>query len=318
MKKDVLTIGDAMITFDPSHTGPLRFASSFEKKAGGAEFNFAIGCARLGLTTGWISRLGNDEFGKFIRNFARGEGVDVSGVSLLDGYPTSLNFKEIREDGSGSTFYYRDNSPTKALTEGTLNEAALRNCKLLHISGVFAAIDPKKNIPLLKRAVTIAKDHGAQISLDPNIRLKLWSEKEAKDGLMELLPYADVLLTGDEEADLLFGTHNPEKLVQTCQRYGISTLAIKRGESGAIAYRNGELLQADAITASKVVDTVGAGDGFDVGFVYGVLQGWTLKRTLQFANVIGSMVVSVYGDNEGLPELEEVLVKLGEKEYIER
>lgn len=318
MKKDVITIGDAMITFNPSHTGPLRFTQSFEKKAGGAEFNFAIGCARLGLSTGWISRLGNDEFGKFIRNFAQGEGVDVTSVSLLDGYPTSLNFKEIREDGSGSTFYYRDNSPTKALTESTIDEAALRNCKLLHISGVFAAIDPKKNIPLLKRAVTIAKDHGAQISLDPNIRLKLWSEKQAKDGLLELLPYVDILLTGEEEADLLFGTHDPEALVQACKRYGIATMAIKKGENGAVAYRDGELLQAEAIPPSKVIDTVGAGDGFDAGFVYGMLTGWTLERTLQFANVIGSMVVSVYGDNEGLPELEEVLVKLGEKEYIER
>ena len=80
---DVVTIGDAMITLDPSSTGPMRFVSSFERKIGGAELNFAIGCARLGLKTGWISRLGNDEFGRHIFNTVRGEGVDVSEVELL-------------------------------------------------------------------------------------------------------------------------------------------------------------------------------------------------------------------------------------------
>ncbi|MGP4059542.1 PfkB family carbohydrate kinase [Halobacillus sp. H74] len=76
-----------MITFDPSTTGPMRNASSFTRKVGGAELNVAIGCARLGLKTGWISLLGKDEFGRYIYNFARGEGIDVSEVELMEGFP---------------------------------------------------------------------------------------------------------------------------------------------------------------------------------------------------------------------------------------
>ncbi|WP_079477594.1 sugar kinase [Halobacillus salinus] len=315
---DVITIGDAMITLNPSHKGPLRFSSSFERSAGGAEYNFAIGSARLGLSTGWISRLGNDEFGKYIRNFARGEGVDITGVELLDQYSTSLNFKEIRENGEGSTFYYRFPSPTEALTERTLDERLLRNTRVLHISGVFAALDPAKNIPLLKRAITIAKDHGALISFDPNIRLKLWSEEEARKGILELLPYVDLILTGLEEAELLIGTKETSEIIEIFKRYGISMVAIKKGSEGAIGYDGRTVLHAPARVPDKVVDTVGAGDGFDVGFVFGILQGWGLKRTLEFANTIGSMVVSVNGDNEGLPELDEVLIQLGEKEFVER
>ncbi|MFC7063401.1 sugar kinase [Halobacillus seohaensis] len=315
---DVITIGDAMITFDPSHNGPMRYASSFERKAGGAEFNFAIGCARLGLNTGWISRLGNDEFGKYIRNFARGEGIDVSAVELKEGYPTSLNFKEIREDGSGRTFYYRANSPTETLTEKTLDEAAIRNARLLHITGVFVAIDPEKNIELIKRAVTIAKDNGVLVSFDPNIRLKLWNKEQAKQVLTQLLPYVDIILTGLDEAELLFGVNQPDEILKCCKRYGISTVAIKKGAEGAMANHDNEWIERSAVPPQKVVDTVGAGDGFDAGFVYGVLQGWSLEKTLRFANTIGSMVVSVYGDNEGLPELDDVLVQLGEKEFIER
>ncbi|SFK09075.1 2-dehydro-3-deoxygluconokinase [Halobacillus dabanensis] len=316
--KDVLTIGDAMITFDPTRNGPLRNVHSFERKAGGAEFNFAIGCARLGLNTGWISRLGNDEFGKYIRNFARGEGIDVSAVKLVDGYPTSLNFKEIREDGSGSTFYYRADSPTKTLTEQTLDVDAIRQTKILHITGVFAAIDPEKNLRLLKRAVTIAKDNGALVSFDPNIRLKLWDREKAQKSLSQLLPYVDIILTGVEEAELLFGVNQSDKIVAACERYGISTVAIKQGEKGAFGSMGGLSLMVPPRPPKKVVDTVGAGDGFNAGFIYGMLQGWSLERTLHFANTIGSMVVSVYGDNEGLPELGEVLVQLGEREYVER
>ncbi len=315
---DVVTIGDAMITLDPSSTGPMRFVSSFERKIGGAELNFAIGCARLGLKTGWISRLGNDEFGRHIYNTVRGEGVDVSEVELVDGYPTSLNFKEIMGDGSVRTFYYRDRSPTTVLTKETLKEEFLKNTKILHITGVFPAVDKTKNIELIRHAIIEAKKHGVMISCDPNIRLKLWSEDEAKEVLRSFLPYVDILLTGVEEAELLFGTAAPHEIIEHCKAFGISHLAIKKGEEGSVGYMNGEYVEAPAVKAKKVVDTVGAGDGFDAGFIYGILQKWPLEKALHFANIIGSMVVSVTGDNEGLPYLEDVLVHLGEKERVER
>ncbi|MBH9966190.1 sugar kinase [[Bacillus] enclensis] len=315
---DVVTIGDAMITLDPSSTGPMRFVSSFERKIGGAELNFAIGCARLGLKTGWISRLGNDEFGRHIYNTVRGEGVDVSEVELVDGYPTSLNFKEIMGDGSVRTFYYRDRSPTTVLTKETLKEEFLKNTKILHITGVFPAVDKTKNIELIRHAIIEAKKHGVMISCDPNIRLKLWSEDEAKEVLRSFLPYVDILLTGVEEAELLFGTADPHEIIEHCKAFGISHLAIKKGEEGSVGYMNCEYVEAPAVKAKKVVDTVGAGDGFDAGFIYGILQKWPLEKALHFANIIGSMVVSVTGDNEGLPYLEDVLVHLGEKERVER
>ncbi|BCB05197.1 sugar kinase [Bacillus sp. KH172YL63] len=315
---DVVTIGDAMITLDPSSTGPMRFVSSFDRKIGGAELNFAIGCARLGLKTGWISRLGHDEFGRHIFNTVRGEGVDVSEVEFAAGYPTSLNFKEIAGDGSVRTFYYRDRSPTTVLTKESLNISYLNNTKVLHITGVFPAVDKKKNIELVRHAIAEAKKHGVMVSCDPNIRLKLWNEDEARDVLRSFLPYVDILLTGVEEAELLFGTTDTHEIIEHCKQFGITHLAIKKGEEGSVGYVEGEYVEAPAVKAKKVVDTVGAGDGFDAGFIYGVLQKWPLEKTLHFANIIGSMVVSVTGDNEGLPYLEDVLVHMGEKERVER
>jgi len=315
---DVITIGDALITFNPQAKGPMKYVNTFERKVGGAELNFAIGCARLGLQTGWVSRLGNDEFGKYILNFVRGEGIDTGEVKLVDGYPTSLYFKEILEDGSGRSFYYRSNSPTDTLTEETLNEEYIKNAKVLHITGVFLAVNKDKNIGLIKKAAKIAKENGVLVSMDPNIRLRLWTKEEVKAAIHELLPYVDILLTGDEEADILFDTMETDKIIEEAKKLGISYVAIKQGENGAVGYHDGEFIDAPPVKAKKVVDTVGAGDGFDAGFVYGILNGWSLDKTLTFATTIGSMVVSVTGDNEGLPYLEDVLVQLGEKEFIER
>mgnify|MGYP001221484446 FL=1 len=314
---DVITIGDAMITFDPCVTGPLRFSETFKRKVGGAEFNVAIGCSRLGLKAGWIGRLGKDEFGRYIYNFARGEGIDVSEVKMVKGYPTSLNFKEIRSDGTGETFYYRDHSPTKTLLPESLNEKYFQHAKILHITGVFPAIS-EQNIRVIDRAIMLAKKNDVKISMDPNIRLKLWSKENARKTLLKWLPSVDYLLSGLDEVELLFGTSDMEKLTKYMQKYNISNFFITLGAAGSIALAKGKKYEVPAVKVKHVADTVGAGDGFDAGVIYGLLQAWNPERILEFANTIGAMVVGVYGDNEGLPYLDEVLEKLGEKEIVER
>ncbi|SDX93705.1 sugar kinase [Salimicrobium album] len=315
--KDVITIGEAMVVFNPSKTGPLRFVPSFDRNIGGAELNVLVGCARLGLTTGWLSSLGEDEFGTFINNFARGEGIDVSEVKRTRNYPTSLNFKEIREDGSGKTFYYRDQTPTRDLYAEDLNENYIKNSRILHVTGIFPALHEGARL-YMKEAIAIAKRYNVTIALDPNIRLKLWSKEEARETLKTFLPDVDILLAGKEEMEIIFETDDEDEMYARAQSYKIQDIVIKDGKNGASGMRNGISLHEKARNPAKVVDTVGAGDGFDAGYLYGYLQGWSLKKCLQFSNTIGSMVVSVIGDNEGLPYLSEVQEVLGEKEMIER
>ena len=170
----VLTLGDGLITMNPAVTGPLRFVTNFARKVGGAELNFAIGCARLGLKSKWVSRLGKDEFGRVIYNFARGEGIDVSDVELMEGYPTSLNFKEIQEDGSGKTFYYRHQSPMLTMEPEDITKDMFEGVDVIHLSGVFLSIDPK-NLEIVKQVLEIAKEIGIPVSFDPNLRLKMWT-----------------------------------------------------------------------------------------------------------------------------------------------
>lgn len=314
---DVVTIGDGMITFDPSHRGPMRFVSTFERKIGGAELNVMLGCARLGLQPGWISKLGNDEFGRHILNTVRGEGVDVQQVRLEDDYATSLNFKEIREDGSSRTFYYRHPSPTEKFSKDNLPFEYVNQAKILHVTGVFPAI-VKKNRELVLDLLKFAKEHGIIISFDPNIRLRLWSAEDARETLLNYLPYVNQLLTSKEELEILFETTDDQAIRQKLADYSFDAVVMKDGSNGSYYLEDGKWVQVKAIQAQKVVDTVGAGDGFDSGYLYGLLQGWSLQERLHFANAVGSMVVQVHGDNEGLPYLEEVEAFLGNRHVIER
>ena len=314
---DIITIGDGMITFDPQSRGPLRFVNQFERKIGGAELNVILGCARLGLKAGWISRLGKDEFGRHIVNTVRGEGIDISEVKMMEGYATSVNFKEVKESGAGRTFYYRQKSPTETLTPDLLPEDYIANTKILHVTGVFPAIQ-ENNRAVILRALQLAQRHGVKVSFDPNIRLRLWSKEEARETILSYLPYVDYLLAGREEMELLFDTAEEQALLQSLQSYSFQQVVMKDGDRGSYALVNGKWVHYPGFPVQKVVDTVGAGDGFDAGFLYGMIHQWPIDRTLEFANAIGAMVVQVHGDNEGLPYLEEVEGFLGTREVIER
>lgn len=318
MKKayGVLTLGDAMIAFQPSQTGPLRFVSEFSRKVGGAELNFAIGCARLGLNPRWISRLGGDEFGRVIYNFARGEGVDVSSVEFVDGYPTSLYFKEVKEDGSGSSFYYRYESPITTLTPDEITEDLFDNISIVHLTGVFLAI-ATSHLAVTKKVIEIAKKKGIPISFDPNIRLKLWTKEQASTTIRDLLKDVDILLTGVDELELLLGDIDQESIESYANTYNIKQIVLKDGASGSKLYIGNKWYTKEAFDVQPV-DTVGAGDGFDSGFIFAYLNGFTPEESLNFANAVGAMVTTVSGDNEGLPYLNDVEAYIRQDKIIER
>ena len=316
-KLDVLTIGDALITMNSQTNGPLRFVHTFERKVGGAELNVAIGCSRLGLKTGWISKLGKDEFGRYITSYARGEGIDTSQVELVEGYPTSIYFKEILNAERINSYYYRHNSPTNLFKIEDINEDYVKNTKVVHISGVFPAIN-ETNKDIVLQLVKLAKKNNVIVTFDPNIRLKLWSPEKAKKVLQSFLPYVDVLITGEEEAELLLGSSNMQNLIELGKHFSISHIILKRGEKGATGYKGGEIIDVTPVISTKIVDTIGAGDGFAAGYIYSLIKDWSLEKSLRFANAVAGYVIGVPGDNEGLPYLEDVELLLRGKEQVTR
>jgi 2-dehydro-3-deoxygluconokinase len=314
---DVITIGDGMIAMCPRKKGPIMFCDTFEKKIGGAELNVAIGCSRLGLKSGLITRLGNDDFGKYIIRTTRGEGVDISQVKLVEGYNTSVYFREVLADGSSRSFYYREKSPTSTISVEDLDEEYFKNAKVLHITGVFPSIN-KNNQKVILESVKLAKKFNLIISLDPNIRLKMWTKEEAKAFIEKLLPDVDILLIGDEEVQLLLGEVSIDKAIKTFHNYGIEKVIVKKGSKGAVGSDGKNIYDVEAIKPIALVDTVGAGDGFAAGFLTALLKGQSLEESVKFANAVGSLVVGVEGDNEGLPYYDDVLVHLGQSKKIER
>ena len=314
---DVITIGDGMIAMCPVKKGPIIFSDKFERKIGGAELNVAIGCSRLGLSSSWISRLGNDDFGKYILKTVRGEGVDVSNVKFVDDYPTSVYFREVLSDGSSRSFYYREKSPTNTMTSNDLDENFFKDAKILHITGVFPSINPN-NRTLILDAVKLAKKHNLIVSFDPNIRLKLWTKEEAKSFIEKILADVDILLIGDEEIELLLGSISLKDAISTFHNYGITKVIVKKGAKGALGSDGKNYYELDAIKPKALVDTVGAGDGFAAGFLTAFLNNNDFEYCIKFANAVGSLVVGVEGDNEGLPYYDDVLVHLGESKKVER
>lgn len=314
---DVITIGDGMVAMCPEKKGPIMFTNTFEKKVGGAELNVAIGCARLGLKSGWISSLGNDDFGNFILRSVRADNVDTSEVKLVDGHPTSVYFREVLSDGSSRSFYYRENSPTSTMKPEDLNEEYFKKSKVLHITGVFPSI-LKNNQNIILEAIRLAKKNGLLISFDPNIRLKMWTKEEAKEFINSILSDVDILLVGDEEVELLLNTTDLEQAIKAFYGYGISKVVIKRGDKGAMGYDGENLFYVDGIVPKALVDTVGAGDGFAAGFLTSTIKGESFEDSIRFGNAVGSLVVGVEGDNEGLPYYEDVLVHIGKNKKVER
>ncbi|PPA69136.1 sugar kinase [Jeotgalibacillus proteolyticus] len=312
----VLTIGDAMITMNPMSTGPLRYVTNFERKVGGAEMNFAIGCSRLGMHSKWISRLGKDEFGRVIYNFARGEGVDVSAVDFVEDVATSVNFKEIQGNGNGKTFYYRDPSPVTSLKEEDITEELFEGIQAVHLTGVYLAVN-HQHLSIAKKIIKIAKEKQLTISFDPNIRLKLWSAEKAKEVIETILPDVDIILTGLDELQLISGKESLDELKAYTEGFGIQDLVIKDGSRGSKLCRNGEWTSDSGFTVTPI-DSVGAGDGFDAAYLYGYLNHYETQQLLRFANAVGALVTTVSGDNEGLPYLEDVLAFIDNKKMIER
>ncbi|APF22873.1 sugar kinase [Clostridium butyricum] len=314
---DVITIGDAMVAMCPKEKGPILFCNTFERKIGGAELNVAIGCARLGLKSGWISRLGQDDFGKHILKTVRGEGIDTSQIELVEGYQTSVYFREVMANGDSRSFYYREKSPTSTMTAESLDENYFRKSKVLHITGVFPSINDN-NKEILLKAVELAKKNNLLISFDPNIRLKMWTKSQAREFINKFLSEVDILLVGDEEISILIDEEDTNEAIKKFHDMGIDKVVVKRGAKGAIGSDGSNIYDVAAIKPKALIDTVGAGDGFAAGFLSAYLKGDSFEESIEFANAVGSLVVGIEGDNEGLPYYEDVLAHLGKIKTIER
>jgi 2-dehydro-3-deoxygluconokinase len=300
---DVITIGEAMAMFVASQTGDLAAAEQFVKRVAGAELNVATGLARLGLKVGWVSRVGNDSFGRYVRQQLAKEQIDSRGVTTDERFATGFQLKSKAENGTDPIVeYFRKGSAASHLSVADFNEEYFCSARHLHVSGVAAALSDT-SLELLNHAARVMKQKGKTISFDPNLRPVLWkSEAEMVKQLNQLAFQADWVLPGLSEGAILTGHKTPEAIADFYLDHGVKTVVLKTGADGAwFKTASGEKGAVSAVKVENVVDTVGAGDGFAVGVISALLEGKSLRQAVSRGNKIGSLAIQVIGDSEGLP-----------------
>lgn len=307
---DVVTIGETMVLFTPESEGSMKYATTFTKRFGGAESNFSIGLTRLGCSAGWVSRVGNDEFGKSMVAFIRGEGVDVSQVKVDPEAKTGIYFKEIRNTNDIRVQYYRTGSAASRMSKDDLNEKYISQAKYLHISGITPALSDSCHEMILE-AIKIAKKHSLKIIFDPNLRRKLWPEEKARRILLEITSQVDIVMPGIDEGTFMFGETDPEALGDLFLQHGPELVILKVGAQGAYYFNREERKLVAGYNVENIIDPVGAGDGFAAGFVSGLVEGLALEDSVKRGNAVGAMVVMAHGDVEGLPEMDDINSFLG-------
>jgi 2-dehydro-3-deoxygluconokinase len=291
---DLVTLGETMIVLNAARTGPLRYAESFNRSLGGAESNVAAGLVRQGYSAGWVSRLGDDEWGRYIAATLRGEGVDLSHVSLDPDAPTGLYVKERPAAGDPRVTYYRRGSAASRLSPADLDEGYIASARILHVTGITPALSPSCREAVFA-AVAIARRAGVTVSFDPNMRRKLWSAGEARAVFRELAAQADILLPGRDEAELMTGLSDPVLAARALMELA-PLVVTKLGPEGCLVGTE----RVDGFPLAPV-DTVGAGDAFAAAFLAGRLDGLPPETSARRACAAGALVTQVVGDWEGMP-----------------
>lgn len=308
----VLTFGEAMAMFVAETPGELATVEHFQRRLAGADNNVAIGLARLGFDVAWMSRVGSDSFGQFIRQALEAEGVDSRHIHTDPSHPTGLLFKERAEHGADpKVTYFRRGSAASHLCIEDAESVDMAALTHLHATGITPALS-ESAAQLSRHMMQQARTAGASVSFDPNLRPTLWpSDALMRDTLNALAALADWVLPGLSEGRLLTGQTSPKAIADFYLERGVKAVVIKLGPEGSY-YRGvlgGQLasFSVPGQPVANVVDTVGAGDGFAVGVISALLDGLPPLQALQRGNLIGAQAVQVVGDMEGLPTRQQLM-----------
>ena len=308
---EVLTFGEAMAMFVADTPGSLDEVEHYTRSLAGAETNVATGLARLGHSTGWIGRVGDDPFGRFIHTALSSTGIDTGHVTIDPDAPTGFQIKSHAGGGDPEVVYFRKNSAGSRLSWDPTLEGYIGAARHLHVTGIPLALSPSTR-DFAFRAVQVAKDHGVTVSFDTNLRPVLWtSTQEMIDVTHDMVKLADIVLPGASEGQVLLGTKDPVEVGHAYLDMGVSTVIVKDGSHGAtVVTREGALHRN--VFPVRVVDTVGAGDGFAAGYISGTLDGLTARGCLRRASAVGAMATTSPGDRDGLPNRMELTTFLSD------
>jgi 2-dehydro-3-deoxygluconokinase len=348
---DLLALGECMIRLSPPGHQRIELTPVFEAYAGGGEYNVAYALARYGLRTGWVSRLTDNPLGHFIRNHAKGSGMDISEVVWVpyDGSGRAdrigLNFTEVGIGVRASvTMYDRGHTAVAHMKPGDVDWQRIfsrRGVRWFHTGGIFTALsDSCADVAF--ESMKAAHDNGAIVSYDLNFRSKLWTSKKAIEVTRKLVPSIDVLIGNEEDFQKVLGFEvggtdeslkqlsvegykkMVEKVVNTYPRIQAVGTTLREVVSGlinnwsAIMYYDGTFYESKKYMNLEIEDRVGGGDGFCSGFVYGLLHGMTPQDCVELGVAHGAMLQTTRGDTSMVTMEETMHVMKGGSARIKR
>ena len=310
---DVTALGELLIDFTPhgvSESGNVLF----ERNPGGAPANVLAMVSKLGGSTAFIGKVGEDDFGRFLSDNLRENGIDVSNIKYHREVHTTLAFVNLTPEGDRSFSFYRNPGADMTLEPAEIDEELIKNSSIFHFGSISMTDEPSRGATL--RAIEVAKNAGVTVSYDPNLRPSLWrSLDEAKENILRGLRYADILKVSDEELGFITGESDLAKGSAILARQGVSAIFVTLGAKGSF-YRIGEKTGLRSTYDTKVIDTTGAGDAFLGGVLYRVrdmslpeLQGLgdaEIAAIVDFANAAGALAATQKGAIPALPTFEAI------------
>ncbi|MEK4994658.1 sugar kinase [Paenibacillus sp. FSL H7-0918] len=303
---DAVTFGEPMAMFYANEAGPLHEVFSFSKALAGAESNVATGLSRLNHPTGYVTKLGEDNFGTFIAQAMKNENINTDNITFTKEYSTGMLIKSKVVTGDPKVEYFRKNSAASTLSLEDFDEAYFNSAGHLHVTSISAALS-KSCHEFSIHAMEFMKSKGKTISLDPNLRPSLWPDTETMvSTINDLATRCDWFLPGLGEGKILTGLSTPEEIADYYLERGVSLVVIKLGPEGAYYKSSAGEGYVDGFKVEQVVDTVGAGDGFAVGVISAMLEKLPIAEAVKRGNAIGALAVMSPGDMDGLPIREEL------------
>ena len=296
---DILSIGEPMVEFNQTRPGEPNYLQGF----GGDSSNLAIAAARSGARTAYMTRLGDDEFGRLFLALWKQEGVDTRGVAIDAQAYTAVYF--VTHDRTGHVFsYLRAGSAASRMRPENLPLALIREARFVHASGISMAISAGAADSVLA-AFETARAAGAKISFDANLRLKLWPLSRARALIGAAAGSADYFFPSIEDARALSGLDDAGAILDWAHGLGAKTVFLKLGAEGVIT-SDGARRERIAGLQVQAVDTTGAGDCFCGAALARLAAGDSVWDAARYANAAAALATTGFGAVAPLPRPEDV------------
>lgn len=319
---DVITFGEAMIRLSPPNFKRLEQATSLDLMVGGAELNTAVGLARLGRSSAWVSRLTNNPLGRLIANRAREAGVSTEHVVWTEEDRVGVYFLEFgAAPRASSVLYDRKGAAIAGIKADMVAwDKVFAGVKWFHVTGITPALSPSA-AETTREALVAARKAGVKVSIDLNYRVKLWSPAEAGKCMTDFMQYCDVLITTEEDVERVFGITGADYeqvAAKVARQFPLQMVAITLRENPlvwknswtAIVYHEGKVLRTRTYEV-EIVDRLGAGDSFAAGLIHGLLDN-DPQKGLDYGVAASALKHSIPGDFDWITRGEvEALLKGG-------